>query len=81
MEFEGKCEEIQTHHDQLTGHRVRVTVLDELPLPGPPVTPNTAMLAALDQIEIILRNMPPKPVGRDYFADASSGEMYDYDDK
>lgn len=53
--LEGTWEEITQHADELSGKRVRLTVLEE---PPAAVRPNEAMLAALHAIEERSKDMP-----------------------
>jgi hypothetical protein len=49
--LEGTWEEIARHGDELSGKRVRLTVLEEEPIP------NEAMLAALRDVDEIQKGM------------------------
>ena len=56
--FEGTWEEIVRHGDELAGHRVRLTVLNE---PPSPVSLDRALAHLIEQAELLASTPPPAP--------------------
>ena len=80
--LEGTWEEVTLHAPELMGRRVRVTVLEDTPLPeGVSAPPNEGMLAALRFIEQHQANRK-ETSGADtpeLIRKARDGEMYGFD--
>jgi len=72
--LEGTWEEIVRHANELAGKRVRLTVIEEAPLPRP----NEAMLSALRKIAEIQQDMKPTPSEdtQTLLREAREGGMY-----
>lgn len=74
----GTWEEIKQHDAELSGHKVRVTIIDE---PKPLRTPNYAMLEAMRDAEEAERGIVPRQ-GADsvtLIRQARSGSMFGHE--
>jgi len=77
--LEGTWEEITKHAENLTGKKVRVTILEDEPRPKP--KPNEGMLEALRKIKERQKDMRETggESGADIIRRGRAGEMFGYE--